>query len=284
MLTATFNQAEILHEQPVQLSPLVRRITADNPSIMTGPGTNTYLIGREQVAVLDPGLNEARHLDAILAACGDRLKWVIATHTHPDHSPGARELAAATGAVLLGNTIDDGDIQDTTFEPQRGFAHDDLFDTGEFRLRALLTPGHVANHVCFLLENEGLLFSGDHLMQGSTVVIIPPHGDMKDYLASLTMLNHYPITALAPGHGQLILDPQHEIRGVIAHRLQREAKVIEVMERLRDGTLDSLTPPVYDDVDPARHGIARYSLWAHLLKLEKEGRVAQRGDEWFWLG
>src|SRR5690606_15150174 len=119
---------------------------------------------------------------------------------------------------------------------------------------------------------------------GSTVVIIPPHGDMKDYLDSLHMLGNYPIAALAPGHGELILDPRSEIRGVIAHRLQRQAKVIEVMERRRDGTLLTLTPMVDDDVDASRHPMARYSLWAPLLKLEREGRVVQRGDEWHWRG
>lgn len=284
MLTETFIQADIVHEQPVRLSPLVRRITASNPSIMTGPGTNTYLIGRERVALIDPGLNDRVHLDVILDACGDRLTWILATHTHPDHSPGARELAAVTGAELLGNTIDDGDIQDETFEPHRNLVHDEVLDAGEFRLRALLTPGHVANHVCFLLEEEGMLFSGDHLMQGSTVVIVPPHGDMKDYLDSLVMLRGYGIEAIAPGHGQLIFEPEREIAAVIAHRMQREARVVAVMQQRGSGTLPELVPPIYDDVDPVRHGMARYSLWAHLLKLARDGRVEQRGEQWHWLG
>ncbi len=283
-VATSFIQADIRHEQPVQLSPLVWRITADNPSVMTGPGTNTYLIGREQVALIDPGLAERHHLDAMLAACGDRLRWILATHTHPDHSPGARELAALTGAQLIGNTIDDGDIQDNTFVPDRTLAHDELIDCGEFKLRALLTPGHVANHICYLLEEEGMLFSGDHMMQGSTVVIIPPHGDMKDYLDSLAMLKQHTINAIAPGHGTLMLEPQREIDALIAHRLKREAKVVEVMQRVGSGTLEALVPPVYSDVDPSRHVIAKYSLWAHLLKLQRDGRVAHGGDVWRWVG
>ena len=148
----------------------------------------------------------------------------------------------------------------------------------------MLTPGHVENHICYLLEEEKLLFSGDHLMQGWTVVIIPPHGDMKDYLDSLQLLLAYPMAAIAPGHGELIFEPEKEINMVARHRLMREAKVVRVLAKLQHGTLDTLTPPVYDDVDPARHRIARYSLWAHLLKLQRDGRVREQDDIWHWLG
>jgi glyoxylase-like metal-dependent hydrolase (beta-lactamase superfamily II) len=278
-----FQQAEIIYGQPVQLSPLVRRITASNPGVMTGPGTNTYLIGREQVAVVDPGPALDPHIDAILAACGERLRWIIATHTHPDHSPAAASLAAATGAQVLGNVIDNDGRQDASFQPQRGFSHDELLSTPEFTLRALLTPGHVGNHVCFLLEEERLLFTGDHIMQGSTVVIVPPSGDMKDYLDSLQLLRGYPIAALAPAHGQLILDPAAEIDRLVAHRLGREAKVVEVLRREGHGSLDALVPAVYDDVDPALHPIARLSLWAHLLKLQRDGRAVEASGDWRWL-
>jgi glyoxylase-like metal-dependent hydrolase (beta-lactamase superfamily II) len=279
----TFRQADILHYQAVELSPLVRRITAGNSGVMTGPGTNSYLVGREQIAVIDPGPIDERHIAAILDTCGARLRWVLTTHTHPDHSPAAQRLAAATGAVVLGNTIADDGRQDTSFQPSRGFVHDEVFTAPEFRLRAIATPGHVGNHLCYLLEDEGLLFTGDHIMQGSTVVITPPNGDMFDYLASLRLLRIYPLRALAPAHGQLIMDPAAEIDALIAHRLRREAKVVEVLQRQGRGSLDTLTPAVYDDVDSALHGIARYSLWAHLLKLQKEGRVSESGGEWRWL-
>lgn len=272
--------AAIATEQVVELSPLVRRLTVDNPGIMTGPGTNTYLVGRQQVAVIDPGSDDPRHIDAILDACGDRLRWILATHTHPDHSPGAAALAAATGAEVLGNRIDDGDLQDPTFRPVRSFVQDELLRGPGFTLRALLTPGHVANHVCFLLEEEQLLFTGDHLMQGTTVVIVPPFGDMKEYLESLQMLHRYQIAALAPGHGTVIRDPQVEIDRVIRHRLAREAKVLAALHKVGEATLETLTPLVYDDVAPTLHPVARYSLWAHLLKLERDGCAAVQAGRW----
>ena len=285
MVTATnFHAVDIVHDQPAELSPLVRRITASNSSVMTGPGTNTYLVGRGQIAVIDPGPLDDTHIDAILQACAGKLRWVLVTHTHPDHSPGAKRLAEITGAQVLGNVIADDGRQDTSFQPARGFLHDEIFATDEFRLRALATPGHVGNHVCFLLEDEGLLFTGDHIMQGSTVVITPPNGDMKDYLESLELLLNYPVRALAPAHGQLILDPAGEIRGLVAHRLAREAKVVEVLRQQRRGSLDELTPLVYNDVNPGLHPIARYSLWAHLIKLRKDGLAEEKNGDWLWLG
>lgn len=278
-----FTQAAIVHEQPVQLSALVRRITVNNPGVLTGPGTNTYLVGQRDVAVIDPGSDDPVHIRAILDACAGRLKWVLVTHTHPDHSPGAKALRDATGCELIGNLIEDED-QDPSFRPQRSFSHDEIFRTGEFTLRALLTPGHVENHICYLLEDEQLLFSGDHLMEGVTVVIIPPHGDMKDYLDSLRMLHAYPLAAIAPGHGSLMFDPRREIDAVIRHRLMREAKVVRELVERGQGTLATLTPSVYDDVDASRHPIARYSLWAHLLKLQRDGRVREQGGVWCWIG
>jgi len=278
-----FQAADIVHDQPVELSPLVRRVTASNSGVMTGPGTNTYLVGREQVAAIDPGPLDEAHVEAILDACAGRLRWILVTHTHPDHSPAAQRLAEVTGAQVLGNVIGDDGRQDTSFRPERGFLHDEVFTTDEFRLRALATPGHVGNHVCYLLEDEALLFTGDHIMQGSTVVITPPNGDMKDYLDSLRLLLNYPVNALAPAHGQLMLDPVAEIQGLIAHRLARETKVVDALRRHRHGDLDALTPLVYDDVDPGLHPIARYSLWAHLIKLQKDGRVREQGGDWAWL-
>ena len=209
----------------IPLSPLVRRITAPNPGPMTGPGTNSYLIGKEQIAVIDPGPAIPSHVDAILQACNGRLKWILVTHTHKDHSPAAAELAEATGALIMGNLLaeDDG-FQDSSFKPYSGFDQDQCLQSDEFSLRAIKTPGHVDNHICFLLEQEGLLFSGDHIMQGSTVVIIPPHGDMKDYIESLQRLKSYSLQTLAPAHGELINQPQDEINGLIEHRLGREKK------------------------------------------------------------
>jgi len=279
-----FQQADIVHDIAVDISPLVRRITASNSGVMTGPGTNTYIVGREQLAVIDPGPADAAHIDAILQTCGDRLRWILTTHTHPDHSPAAVKLAEVTGAQVLGNIIADDGRQDTSFKPARGFSHDELFATDEFRLRAIATPGHVGNHLCFLLEDEQLLFTGDHIMQGSTVVIVPPNGDMQDYLNSLALLLNYPLAALAPAHGQIILQPQAEIKMLIKHRQLREARAASALQRIQHGTLDEITPLAYADVNPELHRIARYSLWAHLLKLQKEGKASEHDGEWRWVG
>jgi len=272
---------EIAHGRPVQLTPHVRRITAPNPGKMTGPGTNTYLVGDSQIAVIDPGPAEPSHIQAILDAVGDRLKWILVTHTHPDHSPGAKLLADATGAVLMGNVLpeDDGH-QDNTFVPQQSFTHDQILDGGDFQLRVLCTPGHVDNHLCFLVEQDRLLLTGDHIMHGSTVVIIPPFGDMKAYIESLQLMLDYPIELLGPGHGLVMDRPKEEIEALIAHRLRREAKVVERLSGSGEITLMGLTPLVYDDVEKGLHTLASYSLLAHLLKLEKEQRVSRSGECW----
>ncbi len=277
------SQPGIVYDQAVELSPLVRRITANNSGVMTGPGTNTYIVGREQLAVIDPGPADAAHIDAILQTCGTQLRWILVTHTHPDHSPAAQQLAAATGAEVLGNVIVDDGRQDKTFTPVRGFAHDELFVTDEFRLRAIATPGHVGNHLCYLLEDEALLFTGDHIMQGSTVVIVPPSGDMQQYLNSLALLLQYSIANLAPAHGQLITEPQTEIKMLIKHRQLRESRAASALQRVQHASLDELTPLAYSDVHPELFRIARYSLWAHLLKLQKEGKVSEHDGEWRWL-
>ena len=267
--------------QTIPVSDRVRRITAPNPGPMTGAGTNTYLVGQESVAVIDPGPADPSHIDAILAACGDKLRWILATHTHADHSPAAAALAEATGAVVMGNKLSDNDgFQDDSFAPEKSFAHNECWVTEEFTLRALHTPGHVNNHLCFLVEQDGLLLTGDHIMQGSTVVIIPPHGNMKDYLQSLKLLLEYPLQALGPGHGQIIDKPVKEIEGLIEHRLKRETKVLSKLNNTGPVDLDRLTVQVYDDVDASLHPVARYSLWAHLLKLEQEGRAKLDKDQW----
>ena len=182
-----------------QFSPLVRRIAAPNGSAMTGPGTNTFLIGRDQVAVLDPGPEYESHYQAILDAGADRIRWVVVTHTHKDHSPLAARLAAETGAELIGQMLRPADeFQDTSFAVERDLQDGERLQTPEFTLEAIYTPGHVGNHFCFYLHEDRLLFSGDHIMDGSTVVILPPSSDMKDYLDSLQRLEQYPATGIAP--------------------------------------------------------------------------------------
>lgn len=264
-----------------ELSARVRRIVAPNPSVMTGPGTNTYLVGREQVAVIDPGPEEGSHIEAILAEGAGRIRWILVTHTHEDHSPAAAALARETGAELRGQVAPEDELyQDQTFRPDVPFTDGAVLATPEFRLRAIHTPGHAANHYCVLLEEEGMLMTGDHIMNGSTVVIIPPGGDMKDYLDSLEKLKTYPLQHLAPGHGELMSGPVAVIDGIVAHRLQREAKVVRALAATGGGTLDELVLSAYDDVPAALHMMAKYSLWAHLIKLVREGRAVDRAGHW----
>jgi len=265
----------------IQLNELVSRITAPNPGMMTGPGTNAYIIGRDDLALIDPGPESDVHHSALLKVVGNRLKWILCTHTHRDHSPGARALKAATGAQVLGfaPTPDDG-RQDTTFAPDRALRDGDVIDCGAFRLRAVHTPGHASNHLCYLLEEQKLLFTGDHVMQGSTVVISPPDGDMQAYLQSLERLLALDIAALAPGHGHIIETPHDEARRLIAHRLKREQKVLDAFSKKNPATVEELVPIVYDDVPPRLHPVARRSLHAHLIKLGREGRVAETDGLW----
>ena len=265
----------------VRLNEWVRRVTAPNPGVMTGPGTNAYIIGMDALALIDPGPESAPHLAAMLEAVGNRLKWILCTHTHLDHSPGARALKAATGAQVLGfGAVPDDGRQDTAFALDRALRDGDVLDCGAFSLRAVHTPGHASNHLCYLLERRKLLFTGDHIMQGSTVVISPPDGDMTAYLHSLERLLSVDLAAIAPGHGHVIDRPHDEVRRLIAHRGKRERKVLDALGRKNPATLDDLLPLVYDDVSPRIHPVARRSLHAHVLKLKQDGRVAAEGDSW----
>jgi glyoxylase-like metal-dependent hydrolase (beta-lactamase superfamily II) len=270
----------IVPGEVVQVSPLVRRLTAPNPGMMTGPGTNAYIVGNAALALIDPGPDSDAHLAAMLAAVGDRLRWILCTHTHLDHSPGARALRAATGAEVIGMRAPAHGNQDAAFAPDRVFAHGDVLEGGDFTLRAIHTPGHASNHLCYLLENEKLLFTGDHIMQGSTVVINPPDGDMVAYLKSLESLLELDIRRVAPGHGHPIDEPHAEARRLIAHRLKREQKVVDAFGANNPATLDELLPIVYADTPQRLHQVARRSLHAHLLKLAHDGRVWQQGERW----
>lgn len=272
--------AVITPGEVVQVSPLVRRLTAPNPGMMTGPGTNTYIVGKNALAVIDPGPEMDVHHQAMLDLVGDRLRWILCTHTHKDHSPAARTLKAATGAEVIGMPAPQYDNQDIAFAPDRVFAHGDTLDCGEFTLRAVHTPGHASNHLCYLLDREKLLFTGDHIMQGSTVVISPPDGDMVAYLKSLQSLLDLDIARVAPGHGHPIETPHAEAKRLIEHRLKREQKVIDAFSVGNPATLDELVPIVYADTPLRLHQVARRSLHAHLLKLVHDGRVEQQGERW----
>jgi glyoxylase-like metal-dependent hydrolase (beta-lactamase superfamily II) len=264
-----------------RVNDLVARITAPNPGAMTGPGTNSYIVGRDELALIDPGPVIDAHLSAILGAVGNRLRWILCTHTHLDHSPGTKALQAATGAQVLGfaPTPDDG-RQDTGFSPDRVLRDGDVVDCGGFALRAVHTPGHASNHLCYLLEKTGMLFTGDHIMQGSTVVISPPDGDMQAYLKSLERLLALDLAVFAPGHGRIIDTPHDEVRRLIAHRLKREQKVLDAFNHQNPATLDELLPLAYDDVAAKLLPVARRSLHAHLIKLARESRVREEAGAW----
>jgi glyoxylase-like metal-dependent hydrolase (beta-lactamase superfamily II)/8-oxo-dGTP pyrophosphatase MutT (NUDIX family) len=267
---------------PLRLSPRLIRITADNGSIMTGPGTNCYLIGggeRNEWAALDPGPLSDAHVQAIVDAAPGPIRWIFVTHTHKDHSPAAQALKARTGAALHGMAALHAEWQDTDFQPDVPLSGGEVFhlpgpDTGS-TLRVIHTPGHAGNHLCYLLDEERLLFTGDHVMQGSTVVINPPDGDMGAYLRSLRELMQLELEWLAPGHGFLMPQPRQAMQQIVDHRLKREAKVLKAFASGGAMAVDELLASVYDDVPPKLHAMARRSLQAHLLKLRDDGRIAE---------
>ncbi|MCU4186232.1 MBL fold metallo-hydrolase [Acidiferrimicrobium sp. IK] len=286
-----------------EVAPGVRRILAPNPGLMTGPGTNTYLLGDGPVALIDPGPDDDAHLVAILEAVGDRLRYVIATHTHVDHSPLARRLREATGAQVVGfgpapalpahhhppippaggageaAAHSPADAHDLDFSPDRRLGDGDRLRVGAADLVAVHTPGHCSNHLCVELAGSGLLFSGDHVMSGSTVVIAPPDGDMADYMESLERIRSRRPTRIAPGHGDMIDDPAAALDEYLTHRRSRERQVLDgVLAAGGAGTTaEALVALLYAEVPSALHPVARYSVWAHLRKLGAEGAV--RGDD-----
>ena len=259
----------------------VQRILGRNPGPMTGPGTNSYLVGDSQLSLIDPGPMNPEQTDSFIAALnGRRLHYILCTHTHGDHSPAAMPLAEKTGASLVGLKAPDAIGQDHSFEPSQQWQHGDIVELDEYSLQCIHTPGHVSNHFCYLLREESLLFTGDHVLQGTTPVILPPDGDMADYFASLKLVQSLGVKYLAPGHGGLMDDPQAEIEQLLQHRLQREAKIVDGLRRLQEADLDALVVVVYDDIPQHLIPWAKKTLLAHLLKLEKEGRAHQSAERW----
>jgi glyoxylase-like metal-dependent hydrolase (beta-lactamase superfamily II) len=263
-----------------EIAPGVRRIVAPNPSMMTGPGTNTYLVGDNQVAVIDPGPAIAEHVENIVEKSKTCLKWILVTHTHPDHSPGVVSLAEKTGAEVLGIPAPDGQHQDRTFSPTRILSDGDVLETDEFKIEAVHTPGHASNHLCYRHTGLNWLFTGDHVIDGSTVVIDPPDGNMKHYIESLQKCKALDCEALVPGHGDVIREPAVAIDWIIDHRLEREAKVLAAIDTNSNLTTQELVPHVYQDVDPKLYGWAERSLLAHVVKLEADGVVVQYDGRW----
>ena len=265
---------------PVTLGHGIVRITAPNPGVMTGPGTNSYIVGSGELVLIDPGPAIDSHIDALRGAVGDRLKWILCTHTHLDHSPAARALKESTGATVAGRIAKQDGRQDAAFAPDRILNEGESIRADGITLQAVHTPGHASNHLCYLLEEARLLFTGDHVMQGSTVVISPPDGDMHAYLASLGKLLTLDLAALAPGHGRLIETPHDEVRRLVAHRMQRERKVRDALARKHPATIDELVPLAYDDVPERLYPVAKRSLHAHLIKLAQDGEAKEIEGVW----
>ena len=272
---------------PGRLDRYVTRLVARNAGVMTGPGTNTYLVGERELAVIDPGPEDAAHVRAILEAGAGRIRWILCSHTHLDHASSAMTLKKATGAKIAamakagtGPSPPAGE-HDVKLVLDQPLADGDSVGLDGLSLRAIHTPGHASNHLCFLLPETGMLFTGDHVMQGSTVVIGPPDGNMRAYLQSLRRLLELQIAVLAPGHGYLIHDPHAEAEHLIEHRLRRENKVREaLLEAGGSAPLATLLPRVYSDVPQTLHPIAAKSLQAHLDKLVEDGEVRYVGGSY----
>jgi len=275
--------ADLAPGRAVMLAPRLRRVTAPNGSLMTGPGTNSYFIGggaANEWALLDPGPADDGHVAALLAALPGALRWIFVTHTHPDHSPATAALRAATGAQVLGMAPLHTDWQDLSFRPDVALRGGEVFRLpGDSTLEVIHTPGHAGNHLCYQLHEERLLFTGDHVMQHSTVVINPPDGDMAAYLDSLQALAALDIDWIAPGHGFLMAEPEAVIKRLIAHRLQREARVLAAL-RAQPQPLEALLATVYAEVKPQLREMAARSLLAHLIKLRADGRAVDTGAGW----
>lgn len=263
-----------------EIADRVFRLIAPNPSMMTGPGTNTYWVGKREIAVIDPGPAIAEHIENIQAKTMGYIRWILATHTHPDHSPGVRLLAKATGAEVLGMPAPDGRHQDKTFAPTRVLKDGDRLETDEFVLEAIHTPGHASNHMCYRHIEHNWLFTGDHVIDGSTVVIDPPDGNMLHYIDALRRCRDLNCAAFAPGHGGVIENPAEVCNWIIDHRLEREAKVLAAVKDNPGLTTTELVPHVYKDVDKSLYGWAERSLLAHILKLEADGVATRDAERW----
>ncbi len=276
-----------------QCEPLVRRVLAPNPSPYTYTGTQTYIVGAgSDVAVIDPGPNDNTHIAAIMDALGTaRLAAIMCTHTHRDHSPAAAPLAEKTGAPVVGCaplTISDEALAmwgaradesfDSTYAPDRVLEDGEAMSGEGWTLRAVHTPGHTSNHLCFALEESGALFTGDHVMGWSTSVVIPPDGDMGAYLESLGRLQSREDTVYYSAHGEPITKPRQLVRGMIGHRRQRENQILRLLGE-RPFKLPEFIPEMYKGLDPRLNKAAQMSVLAHLLDLEKRGLAAKHGEQ-----
>jgi glyoxylase-like metal-dependent hydrolase (beta-lactamase superfamily II)/8-oxo-dGTP pyrophosphatase MutT (NUDIX family) len=288
-LALTSPDGQIVHhldwrsDQPVPLLKNITRITAPNPGVMTGPGTNSYIVGgpASGYLVIDPGPNEPEHIQRIWRECGGDIRMIVCTHSHPDHSPGARPLQALCAAKppILGLPSAPTARPASEFTPDRALRSGEQLviegDGMRHTLQVIPTPGHAANHLCLVLLEDGLLFSGDHILNGSTTVVDPPDGDMTAYLDSLDTLSAacqtHGIEFILPAHGWVLGFAREAIAHLKAHRLRREAKIVAAMQARPQGGLEDWVELAYDDVPPRMWPVAQRSLLAHVQRIESLG-------------
>ncbi len=284
-----FDLADLPTGVAMPLSPLVARVLAPNPSPFTFTGTQTYVVGVGDVAVIDPGPDEADHLAALMAGIAGRsVVAIVCTHTHRDHSQAARPLSEMTGAPVIGcaplTLEDDGPRADAAFDaayrPDRVLADGERLGGDGWTLEAVATPGHTSNHLCFALVEEQALFTGDHVMGWSTSVISPPDGDMADYMRSMQRLLEREDAVYYPAHGEPIDNPQRLVRGMMGHRKQREGQILRFLERNGDSVIPDMVAEMYKGVDPRLHPAAGRSVLAHLIDLDQRGIVRAADGLW----
>jgi glyoxylase-like metal-dependent hydrolase (beta-lactamase superfamily II) len=272
----------------VELEPLVRRLLCGNPSPFTYTGTQTYIVGRGEVAIIDPGPDDPDHVASLIdAVAGERVTAILCTHTHRDHSPAAPALKTATGAPVIGCAplvlVDAGPRADASFDtsyaPERVLADGEQVSGPGWTLEAVATPGHTSNHLCFALVESGALFTGDHVMGWSTTVVSPPDGDMAAYMASLDRLMRRDDRVYYPAHGDPVDNPQRLVRGLAGHRKQREGQILRLLGE-GPAAIPAMVERMYVGLDPRLQGAAGRSALAHLFELRDRGVVGADGDRW----
>ena len=269
-----------------KISPLIRRIIANNPGPFTFTGTGTYIIGKENLAIIDPGPIDQNHFDAIIKSTkGQTITHILLTHNHNDHSPLAKKIKEETGAKIYFKNLSN-DIQ-TEDQFEEGYDKDiegdielsdgDIIETNEWTVEAIHTPGHTSNHICYSLTEEDVLFSGDHVMGWSTTVIVPPDGDMNDYINSLKKLLKRSENNFYPTHGPIIERPKELVTKYIEHRAEREKQITEAI-KLGNKKIPDMVKIIYKDVDISLHPAAAMSTLAHLIRMKENNEIAVSGN------
>ncbi|MES1952291.1 beta-lactamase [Salinisphaera sp. S4-8] len=266
--------------QAEQIADGVRRVIAPNPSPMTGEGTNSYIVGESRCAIIDPGVDDTAHLDALVAAAPGEIVAILVTHAHPDHTGGAHRLAERLAVPIHAYPLALQGIRDKEFSAHRPLYHGDVIALDDIRLEAIHTPGHAADHLCFFWREAGLLFAGDTVMADVTVVILPPDGDMSAYMQSLEQLQALPIARIAPGHGRLLEDAPAVLAHIVDHRREREAQVLDALTADEPVTPEQIALRLYPDLDVRLQPMAAAQVEAHFIRLVELGEALQSGTGW----